>query len=540
MKNCVSDGTRGGPADWLSSPSDSTPGRWRAEPPLLAALFVLGWVLVALLTNSAQYGDHFEQFAWAQSLEWGYHKHPPLPSWLLAVAIRIGGLQPWWPSVLAAVCVALNLLLTWRIACRLIGEDRAALAVLFAGLQQGFMAKAQLFNHNSVLVVCVSATVLLTLRATQVRADRPVPNPTLRWALVGVMAGLAMLSKYQAASPLLGVLVALGGSGALHHPANRRGLALAVALAVLMLVPHVAWVATHGWSTVAYATQAGTTLSFAERLTSVGKFFAIQVRMVLPALLMLLIMARWPGRSLRSLDPAPVPAPAPSTAPATAPIPFLSPHRHQQVWLFGLLGVPVVGVLTAALLGSLRLQDHWGIQTFQFLGLVVAAAWPRAVLTAWRRWTVIALALHGLWALAYTAPRWTDLASSPRQRVDEFYPAQALAGAVGRAWAAAIPSGCPLRYVRGPGFEAGMVGLYAADRPSVVDVQLSRTPWLRTDDLIAAGHVAVRLGEAPEQDEVSGGPVLRGEFSFEVPAQRRAPKQTLHWMIVPPTGCSGR
>ena len=36
---------------------------------------------------------------------------------------------------------------------------------LLAGLQQGFMGKAQLFNHNSVLVVCVSAVVLLALRA---------------------------------------------------------------------------------------------------------------------------------------------------------------------------------------------------------------------------------------------------------------------------------------------------------------------------------------------------------------------------------------
>lgn len=532
MKKWLTDGTRAGsviePAGqrvrigWTPARSQRVGAlsHWLTHPPLLAAGVVLAWVLVALMTNSAQYGDHFEQFSWAQSLEWGYHKHPPLPSWLLAGAIRFGGLHLWWPSVLAAGCIALNLLLTWRIGCWLIGEDRAALAVLFAGLQQGFMGKAQLFNHNSVLVLSVSAAVLLTLRATQVRADRPVPNPTVRWALVGVVAGLAMLSKYQAALPLLGVLVALWRSGALVHPANRLGLALAVSLMALMLAPHVAWVATHGWSTVAYATQAGVSLSLVERLASVGKFLAIQVRVVSPALLLLLIVAKWPGQPV-----ATVPDPGART-------------RPQWIWLLSLLGVPVAGVLVAALLGSLRLQDHWGIQTFQFLGLVVAAAWPRPVRPAWRRWVTVALVLHAVWALAYTAPRWTDLARSSRQRLDEFYPAQAMADAMSRAWAQANPAGCALRYVRGPGFEAGIVGLYAASHPGVIDDNLLHTPWLQPAEFAQAGHMAVRLGAPPDLDEWSSGPVLRGEFSFDVPAQGREPHQTLHWMIVPPARCS--
>lgn len=536
MKNSVTDGTRvssmASPPDprlhigWIPAGEARTAslGRWLAHPPLLAVGVVLAWVLVALMTNSAQYGDHFEQFAWAQSVEWGYHKHPPLPSWLLAAAIRLGGVHLWWPSVLAAGCIALNLLLTWRIGCWLIGEDRAALAVLFAGLQQGFMGKAQLFNHNSVLVLCVSATVLLALRATQVRADQPVPNPTLRWALVGVMAGLAMLSKYQAALPLLGVLVALWRSGALAQPANRLGLSLAVALMALMLAPHVAWVATHGWSTVAYATQAGVSLSPAERLGSVAKFLAIQVRVVSPALLMLLIVAKWPRQ-------------AAATTVTTQPVDEAR-TPPQWIWLLSLLGVPVAGVLLAALAGSLRLQDHWGIQTFQFLGLVVAALWPRSVRADWRRWVTVALVLHAVWALAYTAPRWTDLASSSRQRFDEFYPAQEMADAMSRVWEQANPEGCALRYVRGPGFEAGIIGLYAASHPAVVDASLLHTPWLQPAEFAEAGHLSVRLGAPPDLDEWSSGPVLRGEFSFDVPAQRRAPHQTLHWMLVPPARCS--
>ena len=497
------------------------------HPPLLAAGLVLVWVLVAWWTNTAQYGDHFEQLSWAQSMEWGYHKHPPLPSWLLAAAIRVGGLHAWWPSVLAGGCIALNLVLTWRIACWLIGEDRAGLAVLFAGLQQGFMGKAQLFNHNSVLVVCVSAVVLLALRATQLEAARPARQQTLRWALVGVVAGLAMLSKYQAALPLIGVVVAMWRSGALARPANRQGLALAVVIALLMLAPHVAWGATHGWSTVAYATQSGVSQSAGERLAGVVNFLVIQLRVLSPALLMLALVAGWSGR--RGTDRA-----------ARMPQPVRGDDRPapQWIWLSSLLGVPVAGVLVAALMGGLRLQDHWGIQTFQFMGIVAAALWPRPVRPAWRRCVAVALVLHGVFLLAHSAPRWTDMARSTRARVDEFYPARAMADAMRAQWLAAVPAGCTLRYVRGPGFEAGIIGLYAPEHPAVVDDNLLHTPWLQLADFAEAGHLAVRLGTPPELDDWSSGPVLRGEFSFDVPAQRQAPHQTLHWMIVPPARCA--
>ncbi|MEY2873042.1 MAG: hypothetical protein RLZZ373_413 [Pseudomonadota bacterium] len=496
---------------------------WISHPPLLAAGLVLAWVLVAWLSNTAQYGDHFEQLAWAQSLEWGYHKHPPLPSWLLAGVIRLGGMQPWWPSVLAAACIALNLVLTWRVACWLIGEDRAALAVLFAGLQQGFMGKAQLFNHNSVLVVCVSAAVLLALRATHLDTARPARQQTGRWVMLGIVSGLAMLSKYQAALPLLGVVLAMWRSGALARPEHRRGLLLAVLLALLMLVPHVAWVATHGWSTVAYATQAGVSQTFGERLGGIGKFLVIQLRVLTPALLMVAGMAWWSRRR---------------PVAATAQPPGEARREPQWIWLSSLLGVPMAGVLIVALLGGLRLQDHWGIQTFQLLGIAVAALWPRSVRLEWRRWVAVALVLHGVFALAYTAPRWTDLARSSRTRLDEFYPAQAMADAVRQRWVEAVPAGCTLRYVRGPGFEAGIVGLYAAEHPAVIDDNLLHTPWLQPSAFAEAGHLAVRLGTPPDLDEWSSGPVLRGEFNFDVPAQRLMPHQTLHWMIVLPARCA--
>lgn len=515
----------------------SAPGRtgvlaWLLHPPVLAALIILGWVAMPLAVNTAQYGDHFEQFDWAQSLEWGYHKHPPLPTWMLAAAIQLGGMQAWWPSVLAGTCIALNLLLTWRIACRLIGADRAGLAVLFAGLQQGFAGKAQLFNHNSVMVLCVSVVVLLALRASQLDGRTSLVRQTWRWALIGLVSGLALLTKYQAALPLLGVLYALWRSGTLQSSRNRGGLLLALALGVLVVLPHLSWVALHGWSTLAYATQAGVELTVLNRLASLASFTAIQVRIMAPALLMLLVMGIWQRRDGRqaqssaSDDAGAVMAGMPDEG-----------ARDRQIWLTALIGVPVAGMVLAALLGGLRLQDHWGIQTFQYLGLLVAARWRGPVTTQWLRWVCVALVLHTAWALSYSAPRWSDHAQSSRKRLDQFFPARQVADAVTRVWQDNSPAGCALRFVRGPGFEAGLIHIYAASQPAQVAENLEHTPWLQPSQLAGSGYIHVSLNEPPQQDEWSAGYVLRGQIGFDVPAQSRHPHQTLHWMIVPAAAC---
>ncbi|PXW98121.1 dolichyl-phosphate-mannose-protein mannosyltransferase [Sphaerotilus hippei] len=508
--------------DLQAQPAARATPAWLAHrlshPPLLAALIVLGWLAVALGVNSAQYGDHFEQFTWAQQVQWGYAKHPPLPTWLLAGLITLFGLQPAWPSVLGATCVALTLLLTWRVGVRLLGPERAALAVLLCGLQQGFASKAQLFNHNSVLILTVALVAWLALRA----CDETRPRAVLaRWVLVGLAAGAAMLSKYQAALPLAGVLVAVGLSGAWRSAPQRRGALLAVGLCLLSFAPHVLWVAHHQWTTLTYATQSGVVLSFGQRVGSVLQFLVLQLRMMAPALLLLLIMALWWRRQ-------PV-AGATPLAPADRP-------ALLRAWLIGLVGMPVLGVLITALVGGLRLQDHWGIQTFQFLCLLVAARWRSPVSVRWGRWVGVALGLHLLWALSYSAPLWTSRVHSDRTRVDQFHPGRTIARAVEAAWREQAGD-CPLRLVRGPGFEAGLVSIYGDQHAAIVDEALEHTPWLEARTMREQGHVLVRLGSPPAADRWTGEAGVRGAITFEVPSQARRPLDTLHWLIVMPQGC---
>jgi 4-amino-4-deoxy-L-arabinose transferase-like glycosyltransferase len=505
------------------------------HPAGLAAGLVIAWVLFTLLVNTAQYGDHFEQFAWAQSFEWGYPKHPPLPSWLLAALNLLAGRQPAWPSLLSGVCLVLTAWFTWRLGERLLGADRAALALLLWGLQQGFASKSQLFNHNSVLVALVAATAWAALRASDVARQRQ--GWTWRWLLVGLGAGAAALAKYQAVVPLVGILVALGWSGALRQAPVWRGVLVAAVLALGVFAPHLAWVAAHHWSTVTYASQAGASLTLAERLASIGVFLVLQLRMGAPALLLLLVGLLWRRRAqvLGAQGDGLALGAAPSN---NASAEQISTHqRERQAWLMGLVGVPALALLLTCLGGGLRLQDHWGIQSFQFLCLAVAALRTRAVLPQWRWWVGAALVLHGLWMLSYAAPRWQADASSSRTRVDQFFPAQVLADEVAQQWQRRTH--CPLLAVRGPEFEAGLAAIYSGSQARIVELDLRYSPWLDAATLQRQGYMLVSLNGPPAwPDDLPAAQRddrARGQLAFKVGGHGGRAGEVLHWAYVAPS-----
>ena len=220
---------------------------WRAAAwtPFAVAASVVLWAAWAGLFNQAQFGDNIEQFNWSQSLEWGYAKHPPLPTWLLGAAIAVFGRAPWLGYAASAACFAATGVFTWGIARRLLGERAALVALLLWSLQSAFSWRAQLYNHNTVLVACIAATVWCSLRALDGR--------WAWWLAVGLAAGCALLSKYQALLPLAGLLMALAWTGRLRAPRTAWGVAAAVAVMAAVFAPHAAWVIRHDFTTLRYA-----------------------------------------------------------------------------------------------------------------------------------------------------------------------------------------------------------------------------------------------------------------------------------------------
>ena len=515
-------------------PADGAASLRRHWPLALALALVAVWVFVPAQLNPGQWGDHFEQFVWAHSLEWGYYKHPPLPTWLLAGLIALFGPSPNWTYLLAALCTGGTAYFTYRIAGRLLPPGLVGLSMLLWGLQQAFSMRAQVFNHNTVMMVAVSAAAWCVLQAVATRSWR-------WWWAAGLAAGAAMLSKYQSIVPLAGIVVGLvltgelrwraapqgthqhtfQGTGQVTGQGTRRGLLLATTVAAPVIAPHWSWVVAHDFTTLRYAGQGSQYLPWSERGLSLVSFLAQQVRLLFPALLFALLLRFLPGRPSATASAAAAPIDAES----------LAQQQWRRAWLVALVAFPLVVTLLTCPVFGLRLQNHWGYQCLQFVSLWLA--WSLRSLARRPSFSVAATALSvqlvamGWWVGA----QWTGQAGAT-QRIDTSYPAKALAAAVQRDWSRM--TACPLKIVVGPSFEAGMVSTYLPNPPRVLEGgDFRKSPWVRADELqtLGAVYVATNPADLPEHGVMVDSMLLHPDVGRDGGGGR------VYWAIVPPPVC---
>jgi hypothetical protein len=309
---------------------------------------------------------------------------------------------------------------------------------------------------------------------------------------------------------LAGIVVGAWLAGDLARRESRRGLALAAFVAAALLTPHVLWLSSGHGAALAYASQQGHTLSGAERAWNVASFLAQQLRFMLGPFLFFGLLTLLPGARGRLPE---------------------DDHRRHRAWLIGLVAFPLfVTVLTGPVFG-IALQNHWGFQALQFVSLWLACLLRPRAPVAGVSWFVAALALHA--AFLGLALSGADIAlGKTKRRLDLNYPAQALADAVQRDWN--DDTLCPLRFVVGPSFEAGMISVYTGGQAGVVeDGSFKKSPWIRPEDAQRFGAVYVSADPA----ELPSNGVSRVGF-MDVTSVSGAGKSPIYWAIAPPEGCS--
>lgn len=495
-------GALGGSASHIEPQSRIAP-HWLA--PALTVAGIGLWVLLAALTNSGQFADSIEQFVWAQSLESGYWKHPPLPSWLLWGAIKVFGFWSDWTYVLAGLCFAGTALLTWDIARRLGGTRVATIAVLLQGLHLGFSQRAQLYNHNTVLLLFSALTVWAVLRAVASYRTRD-------WLLAGACGALAVLSKYQAVLLLGGILLALVLAGELRDRRQRSGVGWALVTATLILLPHAAGQLWGETSPVRYAITRMEGQTLAAQLDSLRGFAISQLRFHLPVALAI-ALAVWNGRRTR-------------TGARLGIDPDLALRRWQRAWLIGLVAWPAAATVVLPLGSGMLLQAQWGLPAFQFLVLYLAfklAGRPsplaHGVLT--RSVLGVQLVNASFFVVGQLMPVPAD------RRLDPAYPARKLAAAVLSDWHKV--TACPLKFVVGPSFEGGFVSIHAGGYPQVLeDGDLRKSPWIDPQAMRRDGRVVL---------ELKTGDGTHGDSSRMAVSRTQLPSQLSWTVVAPELGC---
>ena len=477
----------------------------------VTAFAIAAWSAAAAWINPAQYADNLEQFSWSHSLELGYWKHPPLPTWLISIPIRLIGFSVYWTYALAPICFIGTVFFTWRIARRMFGEQAATFTVLLLGLHIGFSWRAQLYNHNTVLLLFTSATVWATMQALDADKKSAWAHRG-SWVLAGALAGLAMLSKYQALVPLIGIVIALYLGGHFKQASVRQGAALASMTALLVFMPHLIWIVTGSGSTIDNALQTAEGLILPQRFKNLFQFLSVQMRFHFPILIAvaMLVLAKSGGSQE-------------STA-------STSLNKQSRAWLIGLVAWPALFVSLVVLTGGVRLQAQWGLQTFQFLTILIG--WRLSIVLAEqtvRRSVCVVLIAQVVLASFFA---WSVM--EPSQKIwqserSRNFPAAWFAKVVSSKWYQA--TSCDLKYVVGPSFEATIVSSYSGHNPIVLeDGDFRKEPWVTNELLKAKGaiYLAYAVGGLPAE-VIASGQVL-------IPARENdfQPARQIFWGVVLP------
>ena len=206
---------------------------------LLAALTAIR-LLVAAATPLAP--DEAYYWVWSRRLQLGYLDHPPM----VAIFIRLGtwltGQDALGVRLLGPLGIALASILLARAADALFPERMPGLwaAALFnATLLAGVGGVLMTPDLPLLVFWCAALWALARLQATQEGGW---------WVTFGLLAGLALVSKYTAALLGLGAVVWLIACPGAWRWWRDRWVWVGGAVAELVFLPVLIWNALHGWA----------------------------------------------------------------------------------------------------------------------------------------------------------------------------------------------------------------------------------------------------------------------------------------------------
>jgi 4-amino-4-deoxy-L-arabinose transferase-like glycosyltransferase len=432
----------------IAARSAVAPARWRRPfltwldgvekgwaIPLVIVSFAAIWLLFFVIAYQSGdlHADALETWSVGREAAWGNAKHPPLMGWAAYGWTLVFPLADWSFQLLAMTNAALALWAVDLIARRFVRGDSRAVILLLLMLLPAYQFHAQRFNANTVLLAIWPLATYYFLRSYESRAAG--------WAAAaGAFAALAMLGKYYSVF-LVGSFVL----AAFAHPQRAcyfrsRAPWVSVLSGLLVLGPHLHWLATTRATPFAYAMQVHGGFSFVQSLQEAAMFvLGLAAALALPAIVWVLSaelrMKRF-GLDFRALSPGLV----------------------LLFWVF--VGTITLPVLTTLLVGT-DMPSLWGLQGL-FLPIILIVCGASFTL---ERLYVVNLAVFvagiGVIAVLIGAPLHAVYRNSINPNERTYY--RLAAGQLTQLWREV--TGKPLAAVSGDDGLAFAAAFYSPDHP---------------------------------------------------------------------------
>ncbi len=264
---------------------------WRHALAILAGTTALRLVIAALVPL---YPDETYYWDWSRTLQAGYFDHPPLIALLVRGGTELFGNTPFgvrfFPA-LAGTGAVLGIALTAR---ELAGDEAAKLAALVLACLPLAAAGFVLATPDAPMLCAVAWTLYAVVRALKA----PVSSSAALkwWAIAGLLAGVAMASKYTSVLVPGAVALACMVHLRLQSRFGEPGPYLAVLVASLVLAPVLWWNATHDWVSFQFQLGHGLGVARGGALGAVRREFELiggQLGLVTPVVCFFLLRAIW-------------------------------------------------------------------------------------------------------------------------------------------------------------------------------------------------------------------------------------------------------
>lgn len=458
------------------------PARCERTMGLLLAGYTAVWSLYGVLAKGGQdlNFDMGEMVAWSREVSLGTPKHPPLGAWLVRIWFDVFPLEVWAYYLFAAVLAAAALWIAWRIAGRYLTPEKRAVGIMLLTLVPFYNFHALRFNANSVVTPFWAATTWWFLRSFETR--RP------GWAvLAGAGATAAMLGKYWSVFLVLGLIVAAISDR--RRGAYFRSAApwLTVGTGIILLAPHVIWLAMHHFDALRYAVT-GHAVPLAAAARAAPAFLAGILGYITAPILLTMIAAR---PSVPAISDAMWPA---DSDRRTIMIAFLAP-------------------LVLAMAAAVALQDQivslWAMSAMTLLPVVLLSS---PMITISRAAAVRLLAAATAFPLIMVAISPLIALVIHRNGVDHYATHYRLiARAIEDEWSQRTSA--PLRIVGSYTNVVNGIVFYLRSEPSTLDiVSPAQTPWISADRIAREG--AAIVCPMPETDCLKA----MGRYAAQYPA----------------------
>ena len=210
-------------------------------------MIVFAWLVIAVVTimrtisifNVPLVGDEAYYWEWSKRLAFGYTDDPPMVAWTIAAFSWIGR-NPGFVRLGFVLSGVIAALAAYACATEITRDRRAGVAAALALTLTPMMSLAfGMAQPDGPYLAFWTLSLWLAARAFR-------RNERWAWGALGVAMGGLLLSRFFGWALVFGVVVY-----ALTPPRRHlwRGVAAAVAIAVLCYLPFIWWNATHGWVT---------------------------------------------------------------------------------------------------------------------------------------------------------------------------------------------------------------------------------------------------------------------------------------------------